>query len=183
MGWIVLAACVLVSCLFPRDAVADELREPGVRPTPAWLLAQAVPSPSVGLGERGAHLGLLWQVTPVSFAWSIHHGLSPWRFLVVEPNLRQGGSIEVYVSPGIFWGSSTLGLLEPGIRAYFPFVEHGEYLSGSIATSYRSVDGHDSASFEGGVYVLYGIVGLQVSVAPGPRQPLASVATLRLRYF
>lgn len=69
------------------------------------------------------------------------------------------------------------------MRAYFPLVERGEYVSTSLGVSYQRAEGRESAAFEAGGYILYGILGLQVSFAPAPRNPIASVATLRLRYF
>lgn len=164
-------------------AHAESPREPGTRPTAGWLALQTIPSPSVATGAGGARFGLLWQVTPISYVHCIHRGLTPWRFFVVEPNLRQGGSVELFFTPGVYFGSTDVGLLEPGVRSYFPIVERGEWLSASVATSLRSAGGEPSAAFEAGAYVLFGIVGAQVSVAPGPRQPLASTLTLRLRYF
>jgi hypothetical protein len=160
--------------------------EPRVHPTLAWFATQLVPSPEIAFGNGGAIFGLKWQVTPLLYSWGINRRLSPWRVLVAEPYVRQSGSVEIYVSPEYFGKGPTFEdrwLLRPGVRAYFPLLSHGEYLSISTGTSYQSFLGQKSAAFEGGVYVLFGILGLQASYAPTPRQPLETIATLRFRYF
>jgi hypothetical protein len=68
------------------------------------------------------------------------------------------------------------------VRSYFPLVERGEYLSISIGASYFDFAGRWGAAFEVGAYALYGIVGVQLTWAPGGG-PAATIATLRLRYF
>ena len=73
--------------------------------------------------------------------------------------------------------------LRPGLRAYFPLVQRGDNLAASIGTSFQQFQGKSSAAFEAGAYVLYGIFGVQLSYTPAPHQPLATIATLRFRYF
>jgi hypothetical protein len=123
-------------------------------------------------------------VTPLLFSWGIHRGLSPWRFFVAEPFVRQSGSVELYVSPEFFATSSfgDHGALRTGVRAYFPVVEHGEYLSVSLGSSHLLIAGHSFAAGEVGAYVLFGILGAQLTLSPRAG-PIATIATLRVRYF
>jgi hypothetical protein len=67
-------------------------------------------------------------------------------------------------------------------RAYFPLVEHGEYLTCSAGASGFAFAGKGGAAGELGAYALFGTVGLQVTVSPSAA-PIATIATLRLRYF
>lgn len=172
------------------DVVVDQApEEPGVRPTLEWFLTQLVPSPELAGGAHaGPRFGLRWQVTPLLWSWGIHRGLSPWRFLVAEPLVRQSGSIELYFSPEYFPGwESSLGfghqlMARTGVRTYLPLVAHGEYLSASIGASYFYFDQKSGAAFEAGLYALFGVVGIQITASPSPG-PFAWIATLRLRYF
>ena len=169
-----------------EDVPTPAATEPGVHPTLLWFATQLVPSPEIAAGAGGARFGLRWQVTPLLYSWGINRRLSPWRVLVAEPYVRQSGSIEAYLSPELITGGITFSdmwLVRPGIRAYFPLVEHGEYLSVSIGTSYQRWRERSSAAFEGGVYTLFGVLGLQLTYAPGPDVPLATIATMRIRYF
>ena len=68
------------------------------------------------------------------------------------------------------------------MRSYFPLVEHGEYLSVSVGASSFVFAGQWGAAYEAGVYALFGTVGLQLTVTPSVA-PIATIATLRLRYF
>ena len=70
-------------------------------PDAAWAITQLVPSPEIAVGgeERGAHVGLRWQVTPLLYSFGVNRRVSPWRAFIAEPMVRQGGSVEAYVSP------------------------------------------------------------------------------------
>jgi hypothetical protein len=158
--------------------------EPRVHVTLPWIAAQLVPSPELAIGDGGTRFGMRWQVTPVLFSWGIHRGLSPWRFLVAEPYVRQSGSAELYVSPE-FFATGSFGdgwALRTGIRSYFPVVEHGEYLSVSLGTSHVFIAGRSFAAGEVGAYVLFGVLGAQLTLSPRAG-PIGVIATLRVRYF
>lgn len=161
--------------------------EPDVQITLPWVATQLVPSPELAWGDGAARFGMRWQLTPLLFSWGIHRGLSPWRFFIAEPYVRQSGSIELYASPEYFWYGSTFGqgwLGRVGTRAYFPLVEHGEYLSVSVGASSFVFAGNAGAAFEAGAYVLFGVVGVQLTCSPTPAAaPVATIATVRLRYF
>ncbi len=68
------------------------------------------------------------------------------------------------------------------MRSYFHLVEHGEYLSVSVGTSAFDFAGKWGAAYEVGAYVLFGIVGAQLTVGP-VASPVAAIATLRIRMF
>jgi len=164
---------------------ADTATEPGIRPTLAWALTQLVPSPEIAAGGRAARFGARLQVTPILYSWGINRKLSPWRFFVVEPLTRQSGSIELYFSPEylIYGKTFANGLIaRTGLRSYFPLIERGDYLSVSVGASHVYFDGKNGAAVEGGVYALYGIVGVQVTYSPSIA-PAEWIATFRVRYF
>ncbi len=153
------------------------------RPTLPWLAAQLLPSPELAVGGDQVHLGVRWQVTPLLFAWGVNRKVSGWRTFVVEPGVRQGGAIEFFVSPEVLFTPRVDLLLRPGLRAYFPVLEHGEALSVSLGLSYQRVGLTDGVAFEAGAFILFGILGVHVSYAPGPTTVGQTIATLRLRYF
>lgn len=165
--------------------LAGALAQPasGAMPAVTWGLTQLVPSPQVSWGDGAAHAGLRWQLTPLLFSWGVNRRVSGWRSFLVEPNFRQGGSLEFFVSPEVFLGATPAFLLRPGVRAYAPLLEHGERLSASLAVSWQHGWGVDSVAFEAGLYALFGILGVQVSYAPGPATPGQFIVTFRLRYF
>jgi hypothetical protein len=153
------------------------------QPTAVWLGTQLLPSPQMVWTSGAARFGVRWQLTPLLYAFGQHPGLSPWRSLVVEPRQRHGGSIELFVSPELLLGPEPTVIVRPGLRAYVPVVEHGEYLSLSLATSYQRIYGHEGVSLEAGAYLLFGILGLQLTWTPGPEQPVPWMITARVRYF
>jgi len=183
-------SCLVASVLVAVDARAAEAPppvEPDVQITWPWLATQLVPSPELAYGSGLTRFGVRWQATPLLYSWGIHRGLSPWRFFIAEPYVRQSGSIELYVSPEYFFYGSSFAdgwVARFGTRAYFPLIEHGEYLSVSAGASSFAFAGNAGAAFEAGAYVLFGVVGVQLTVSPTPATaPLATIATLRLRYF
>lgn len=168
--------------------------QPMPRPTPLWVLFQLVPSPELAFGKTNqidafghnddairAAFGLRWQLTPALWSFGVHHSQPRWRFFVVDPFARHSGSIELSTSFEYIGGQFNGVIARPGVRAYFPILEHGEALSTSIGTSIYAADGLRVA-YDVGAYVLNGFFGLQVTVAP-QHQPLATIFTLRLRYF
>lgn len=188
-GIAALTVVLLLSPLFATTARADEApakpEEPCVTVTWPWLLTQLVPSPELVYGDATSRFGLRWQVTPLLFSWGIHRGLSPWRFLVAEPNVRHSGSVELYFTPEVVTSGGALppaGVFRSGARAYFPLVEHGEYLSCSLGASQFFYGGQSAAGYEAGIYTLFGVLGLQLTASP-QFSPMAGSATLSFRYF
>ncbi len=155
------------------------------RPTLLWMAAQLAPSPEIVTGQGVARFGMRWQLTPLLWSFGVNRRVMPWRVLVVEPIVRQSGSIELYVSPEyVFYGSSFGDgwLFRVGTRSYFPLLERGDYLSISVGASFYDFAARSGVAYEAGVYTLYGIVGAQVTWSP-TGGPAATIATLRLRYF
>jgi hypothetical protein len=166
-------------------APADSATEPAIEPTLAWMLTQLLPSPEIAVGQGTGRFGARWQVTPLLYSWGVNRKLSPWRFLVVEPLVRQSGSIELYLSPEyLVYGSSAAdGLLgRAGVRSYFPLVEHGDYLSVSLGASEYWFADRPGTAVEAGAYTLFGTLGVQATYSPS-RSPAEWIFTLRVRYF
>lgn len=183
-----LAASGLALGAFFAASVAqarEELTEPPITMSWPWLATQAVPSPELVVGEATARFGMRWQVTPLLFSWGIRRGLSPWRLFVVEPNVRHFGSVELYFSPELVTAggnSDSAWILRSGARAYFPLIEHGEYLSCSVGASQFFYDARSAVGYEAGLYTAFGIFGLQVTAAPR-FAPMTTSFTLSVRYF
>jgi len=185
------AGIIAAMTLRARFVAADAARpaEPEPRPTLVWILTQLVPSPEVAAGKDSAaaasesvRFGLRWQVTPILYSFGINPRLSPWRALVVEPIVRQSGSIELYFSPELFVGSLDNPLLRGGVRSYFPLVGKGDDLSVSLGTSYTYMNGQSGVGYELGAYVLYGTLGIQLTYSP-TLSPAQWITTFRFRYF
>ncbi len=160
--------------------------EPQIHPTWLWFATQLVPSPQWSLLEHGgSRFGLRWQATPVLYSFGINRKLSPWRWFIVEPFIRQSGSIELFCSPeyaNLGDAGQTPWMFRSGFRGYIPLWQHGEYLSASGAASYAMAGGTRGMSYEAGLYGFAGIVGLQVTYTP-VFTSAPWIFTIRLRYF
>jgi len=163
-----------------------DVKEPKVYPSLLWISSQFIPSPElISIKDNGVRFGLRWQVTPLLYSFGINRKLNPWRFFVVEPMVRQNGSIELFFTPewlNVTDKFKTNWLFRGGVRAYFPLYRRGEYLSGSVATSYYNFNGDQGISYEAGIYLFFGILGFQATYSP---EMISSpwIFTLRLRYF
>lgn len=163
-------------------------------PTLAWAVLQLVPSPELAFGrhrrigptgavetDNSPSFGLRWQLSPVVWSFGVHPGQSRWRYFIVDPSARHSGSLELSTAFEYIGGHVDKTLVRPGLRAYLPIAEKGEYLSVSLGTSVYSYEGFRVA-YDVGAYVLAGMLGVQVTLAP-THAPLAAIGTLRLRYF
>jgi hypothetical protein len=166
--------------------VSLEVTEPKVYPSSLWIASQLIPSPElISVKDSHPRFGLRWQVTPLLFSLGINRKLNPWRFFVVEPLVRQNGSIELFFTPewlNLTNGFNTNWLFRGGLRVYFPLYRRGEYLSGSLAASYYNFNGDQGISYEAGVYLFFGILGFQATYSPEMTSS-PWIFTLRLRYF
>lgn len=174
---------LLIAALLLVAPTASADPHPGV--TWPWLATQLVPSPEIAAGDSGAHFGLRWQVTPLLYSFGVYRGVPPWRAFVVEPIVRQSGSVELYFTPEYLAVAPAFRdrlLARVGVRSYLPLIQRGDYLSMSLGSSYFRVAGKNGASYELGAYVLYGVVGVQLTWSPG-WDDAAYVATFRIRYF
>ncbi|HMJ16613.1 MAG TPA: hypothetical protein VK524_34600 [Polyangiaceae bacterium] len=167
-----------------RTSWADpaRVRAPSPRLTLEWAVWQLVPSPELAFGDAGARFGLQWQLTPLSYSFGIDPRLSPWRSFVVEPIVRHSGSLEVFVSPEYLARSSDRLGVRAGVRSYFGLLHRGDYLSVSLAAAYLRFGDAQAAAYELGAYVLFGMLGLQLSHAPN-LPDAAWIGTLRVRFF
>lgn len=149
-----------------------------------WAFLQLVPSPGFTVGDSGAHGTMTWQFTPLLYSWAMDRRLVPFRFFVVEPIVRQSGSVELFLSPeyvgrGAFedsWG------FRAGARAYFPITERGDGLSWSLGLSAFHFADETTPSLDAGIYTLFGGLGLVASLAPWATDARAGLS-LRIRYF
>lgn len=168
---------------------------PQYYPSLSWAVLQLLPSPEVGGGrvyrtdifgvrEAATELafGLRWQLTPLLWSWGTNRRVSRWRTFVVDPLARNSGSIELNTTFEYLFGHVDRMLVRPGVRATFPLVSRGEYLSASIGTSTYSYNGIPRVAYDVGAYCLFGLFGVQVTVAP-MHAPLSLIGTFRIRYF
>ena len=166
----------------PRRATATP---PGTSLTFAWAVTQLIPSPELAAGNDGALFGLRWQLTPFLYSFGIDSRLSPFRAFVVEPLVRTSGSIELFVAPEYLALDDPLSQrfgFRVGTRAHFPVVEHGDYLSVSVGTAYVRFGERQSASYQFGVYLLFGFLGIEQSLVPGLAEA-RWIGTLNVRSF
>src|SRR5688572_3505017 len=130
--------------------------DPGTSLTIPWLVTQLIPSPEIAVGVDGAAFGLRWQMVPVLYSFGIDTRLSPFRAFVVEPLVRTSGSLELFVAPEYLAIQDRLSDrfgFRAGVRAHFPVIEKGDYLSVSLGTAYARFKGRESASYQFGAYL------------------------------
>jgi hypothetical protein len=166
----------------PRRATATP---PGTSLTLTWLVMQLVPSPEVAVGKEGAAFGLRWELVPFLYSFGIDRRLSPFRAFVVEPLVRTSGSLELFVAPeylAIHERLSDRFGFRVGLRAHFPLVERGDYLSVSLGTGYVRFAGRESASYQFGAYLLYGFLGFEQSIVPALDEA-RFIGTFNVRFF
>jgi len=160
--------------------------EPEIQLTLEWLLLQAVPSPQwVTTENNSLNFGMRWQITPLLYSFGINKKLSPWRTMMSEPLTRQSGSVEIFFTPDYLNLNSTFKnnwLFRGGFRAYFPLWHKGEYLSYSLASSYYNFNGENGISYEAGIYLFAGILGIQTTYSPTFKNS-KWIFTIRIRYF
>ena len=152
-------------------------------------MLQFLPSPEVAVGRvhdpnasTEAAFGMRWQVTPLLWSWGTNRRVSRWRTFVVDPLARHAGSLELSGAVEYFFGNVDRAILRPGVRAYFPVAQRGEYLSVSLGTSTYVYDDKARVAYDVGAYVLYGLFGIQATIAP-ENGPLTAIGTFRIRYF
>jgi hypothetical protein len=192
-----IRSCAALSLCWLLVAHAAAAAENEARPAPSqpspiiaagvWAATQLIPSPLVVVGERHVGGGLRWQLTPLLYSFGI--AARPFRSLYVSPIARHSGSIELHASPE--WSccaadSRSSWLLRVGPRLYLPLLEHGEVLSWSIGSSYLRSFGKQAGAaplaFDLGIYSLFGVLGVTMTVSPWLARREVIVA-LNVRYF
>jgi hypothetical protein len=151
-------------------------------PSGPWVLLQLLPSPEVAVGRGEVAFGLRWQVTPLLWSWGTNRHASRWRSFVVDPLARHAGSLELTGTLEYIFGEVDRAIVRPGVRAYFPIAQRGEYLSVSFGTSTYAYDEKMRVAYDVGAYVLWGLFGVQATIAP-ENGPLTAIGTFRIRYF
>ncbi|WP_437278955.1 hypothetical protein WME90_48420 [Sorangium sp. So ce375] len=189
LGWLLwpLAAGASPDEPWRREtaAKAAAATEPDIRPTLSWLLVQLVPSPELWIGPGETRFGFRWQVTPLLYSFGINRKLSPWRAFIAEPLTRHAGSIELFGSPAYIAHPGPFAeswLIRGGVRAYFPLLDGGDYLSCSLGGSALFAREQVAASYEAGIYTLFGALGVQVTATPTAALRSTTI-TLSIRYF
>lgn len=181
----ILLAAVEVRAAEPSTA-APPPTEPGTRVTALWALLQLIPSPEVVVWDGVVRFGARWQVTPLLYSYGINRKLSPWRSLVAEPNVRHGGSIELFVSPEVLSGSFSSAadrfVLHAGLRSYFPLLYRGDYLSGSVGGAALFTHGKVGAGVDLGLHTFGGMLGLRVGYCPTRELRMTTLA-IEIRIF
>lgn len=180
MKRILLVLSFFLLCSVSIAQVKEEKRKDVERPFAkylTWTLLQAVPSPMYNhdANESDGRLsfGLKWQVVPVNFSFNANKYVSPVQFFMVNPVRRFSGSVELFAQPEVstagfdFAGYDNFGI-SSGLRFTFPIKHYGEHLAGSLGAKWfhrnsESGSEEDYFGIEGGLYVLYGIFGLQGS--------------------
>ena len=164
-------------------------------PSLGWIAVQLLPSPEVGGGRvhrtgpddvqhdsTELAFGLRWQLTPLVYSWGTNRRITRWRSFVIDPMARNSGSLELNTSFEYFFGHIDRFIVRPGVRANFPLLQRGEYLSTAIGTSVYAFNGVPHVAYDAGLYTFFGLFGVQVTVAPA-NGPLTLITTLRIRYF
>ncbi len=164
---------------------SGSVTEPDVYPSIMWASSQLIPSPEWVTSTDELKFGMRWQVTPLLYSFGINKKLSPWRYFIAEPLVRQSGSVELFFTPEYLNLEDKLKdkwLFRGGARAYIPLWQHGEYLSASLAASYFNFNGNNGLSYEAGIYLFAGILGFQTTYSPSFTNS-EWIFTIRLRYF
>lgn len=177
----VLAGSLLVATRAHASAEAPYDKHPP--PTLYWMIAQFVPSPELGFGNRYAVAGMRWQLTPLLYSFGIYRKLSPWRVFVTEPLTRVSGSLELFVAPEYLTApaGSNEWITRVGVHANFPLLERGERLGLTFGAGMHW-GAESGAFFEGGFTAFSGVFGLFFSYSPYLSLAPA-IVTLRVRAF
>ncbi len=177
---------LLTSVLFSQEKIHHRsVTEPDIYPSFMWATAQLIPSPEWVTSADGLRFGMRWQLTPLLYSFGINKKLSPWRYFIAEPLIRQSGSIELFFTPehlNLVDKLKDKWLFRGGARVYIPLWQRGEYMSASLAASYYNFNGVNGISYEGGIYLFAGILGFQTTYSPSFTNS-EWIFTIRLRYF
>jgi hypothetical protein len=140
-----------------------------------WAVLQAIPSPSFfedrNDSNSGLKFGLEWQLIPFSYSFNSNKYVSKLNFFYIKPSKRFSGSAEIFFEPSYITGSFKYSELKKfmyktGARIVLPIAHKGEYFAFSMGGGYyfqETVSGKvvDGATYEAGIYTLYGMMGLK----------------------
>jgi hypothetical protein len=141
----------------------------------SWLLFQIIPSPVIfqdaDKDNAKIQFGLRWQVIPLNISFRSNKYTTAFQFFKINPVRRFTGSMDIFVQPewtvtGFkYSGLSRFGI-SAGTRFILPIKGDGEKLSFSLGGKYthrKALEGGNNGFWgvEGGIYALFGFVGLQ----------------------
>ncbi len=101
---------------------------------------------------------------------------------MAEPLARYNGSIELYLSPEYASEMPAKWNFRGGLRTYFPIYQYGEYLAGSVGVSGYKNNDKSGISYEAGLYIFFGFLGVQIQHSPGYSEGPWTF-TISIRYF
>lgn len=167
---------ILVVFLIPGLSLSQSIYTNKFVEWTTWTLFQTIPSPTFyqdrNDSESRLQFGFRWHITPVNYSFNANKLVPAIQFFKVNPVRRYGGSVELFAQPE--WMTAAFEYsdfnrfnLAAGVRGFIPAVEYGEYLSFSVAGKYnfRKNKQNESIGYysaEGGLYTLFGILGLVV---------------------
>lgn len=139
-----------------------------------WALVQTIPSVNWTNDRNSSNsqivFGLKWNVTPINISFSTNKYVSPVQFFMVNPMRKFTGSLEFFVQPEYAFSSLEYSGFDKfnvavGSRVNIPVKNLGEHLYVSLGGKYnfRQNSLYDENGYygvEGGVYVLFGLLGL-----------------------
>lgn len=143
----------------------------------SWAMMQIIPSPVIFQDSDGENtkvqFGLRWQLIPVNISFRSNKYTTPVQFFKINPVRRFTGSMDIFIQPewtvtGFkYSGLSRFGI-SAGSRIIMPIKGDGEKISFSLGGKYThrndDLTGNNGYwSAEGGIYFLFGFVGLQFS--------------------
>lgn len=175
---------------FPSPArAADTPAPPPVESEPAnlvWALFQLIPGSDVVVWNGAVRYGARWQVTPLLYSFGRNRKLSPWRSLLIEPTMRESGSIGLVFSPEVLAGplpaASSRWILRTSLEGHVPLVTRGETLSASVGASWVHAGDRNGAGFEVGLHAMGGMLGVRATYCPTPGLRIFTVGA-ELRIF
>jgi hypothetical protein len=151
-----------------------------------WVLFQLVPSSDVVVWNGAVRYGARWQVTPLLYSFGGNRKLSPWRSFLIEPTMRESGSIGLVLSPELLAGplpaASSRVILRVGLEGHVPLITRGEVLSASIGASLVHAGDRNGAGFSVGLHTQGGILGVRATYCPTPGLRIATLGA-ELRVF
>ncbi|MBE2227460.1 MAG: hypothetical protein IAE93_08970 [Ignavibacteria bacterium] len=143
----------------------------------SWAMMQIIPSPVIFQDSDGKNskvqFGLRWQLIPLNISFRSNKFTTPLQFFKINPVRRFTGSMDIFVQPewtvtGFkYSGLSRFGI-SAGSRIILPIKGDGEKMAFSLGGKYThrndAITGKNGYwSAEGGIYFLFGFVGLQFS--------------------
>jgi hypothetical protein len=161
----------------------------------SWLLFQVIPSPVIFQDANKEHakvqLGFRWQLIPLNISFRSNKYTTPVQFFKINPVRRFTGSMDIFVQPewtvtGYKYANLSRFGISAGSRIILPVKGDGEKISFSLGGKYThrsdlAGGNHGHWGLEGGVYFLFGFVGLQFNYNFDERSRFN--AGLYIKYF